>query len=80
MQCGERADDQVGIGTQRPPAVAFGQPVLDELESELVETDLMVEPVRPADSQSPCGPVKVVQEDFGDLLGTNRIGARPVGL
>ncbi|MFJ6186451.1 hypothetical protein [Streptomyces sp. NPDC092295] len=73
MQGGDGADDQVGVGAQRPPLVALDQPVLDELQCEVVEVGLVVEPVRSADSQAPGGAVEVVEPDLGDLLGTDGV-------
>ncbi|MER5755234.1 hypothetical protein [Streptomyces sp. NPDC002088] len=50
---GDGADDQMGVAAQWPAAVTLNQPVLDQLQGELVQADLVVEPVRPADPQTP---------------------------
>lgn len=46
---------------------------LDQLQGELVQADLVVEPMRSADSQTSCRSVEVVQPGLGNLLGADGV-------
>lgn len=56
-----------------PPVVTLDQPIFDEPESELVQADLVVGPVRSVDSQSSGRSVEIVQPDLCDLLGADAV-------
>ncbi|AXE80497.1 hypothetical protein C5746_30005 [Streptomyces atratus] len=79
MHGGDGADDQIGIGAQRPEMMALDQPVLDRLQGELVPADFVVEPIRAADDpQTSCRSVEIVRPDPGSSWSTSLTGAAPL--